>query len=262
MESAETSDFDAHRVRLAAAEQRLADHPSLREFNECTAFGGTITDVFIPNAQELRALLDAAATDWRLALELIQNVHEPVVREKFRADLRRALHNYLASVMTMVEHSRRLVRGRIDQVAEEYADRKATLLQHGEIAFVQDLRNFTMHRRLPFFAHSVAIVDVNKPTQAMTSEVELSVGELLESDKWTAQSRAFIEGYESGLPLRSVIATHFDLVYEFNAWLHDALIATVDLVELNELVVERNAILTGDIESARRLTEEWSEESS
>ena len=49
------------------------------------------------------------------------------------------------------------------------------------------------------------------------------------------------------------------LMVNLNAWLCNTLGSAIDYQEINELAVERNAILTGvDLETARRMTDQWS----
>jgi hypothetical protein len=246
--------------QLRAAERRLFEHPGYKEYLLCKAFQETLTAVFVPNWRELLALLERGATDLGLAMELIQNVHSPDVREEFQAETVQRLHNYVAGTMTVVDHSRRIMRGRSGPMSEEFASKKEKLLANSELSFVQDLRNFTLHRSLPQLAHTLSINDVNTPEQQFTSEVELSVAELLAWHGWSSSSRRFLKGQGEAVVLRPVIRLHGELVVAINTWLHDEL-ARVNkeaLAEVNRLVVERNAVLSGiDAEQAERLTWEW-----
>jgi len=242
---------------LRDAERRIAEHPGYREHLALQALERSIADVFIPNRNELLSLLEAAATDWRLAFELIQNVREPTVRERFHAQLTRHLHNYLASAASLVEHVRRLMRGRADPIAEEFRRRKEMMLQNPEVWFVVGLRNYTAHRKLPFFAHTLSMTNVNKSDQKMESEVELNVAELLEWDDWPPAARAYLEGLGDAVTIRPVVKRHAELLLDLNASLLNELsnANAQALDEVNALVVARNAILTGgDLTEARRIS--------
>src|ERR1700678_3235248 len=92
-------------ARLREAERRIERHPGYQEYLLCLAFERSLTAVFIPNWKELLVLLDQVATDPSLALEMVQNVRPPDVREKFQSDTTQRLHNYVAGTMTLVEHS-------------------------------------------------------------------------------------------------------------------------------------------------------------
>ena len=259
--SAELNGMDLRR-ELDAAEEQIRNHPGQIEHAEVLALHRSLTDVFIPNWGELRQLLEQASTSVGLAFELIQNVHRPDVRERFQSLTTQRLHNYGAATMTLVDHARRLMRGRTGPVAEEYERRKADLLQHPEVPFIQDLRNYMLHRRLPNLLHQLSVTGVNTDHQRMESEVQLSTTQLLTWDDWKTPSRGFLEAHGSEIALRPVIASHGQVVATFNRWLV-ATLATANapaLEEANEPVVARNAILTGsDIGTAREFTTRWTQ---
>jgi hypothetical protein len=248
--------------QLRDAQRKIGSHPGYKEHLELQALERSIADVFIPNRDELLSLLEAASTDWRLAFDLIQNVHEPTVRDQFHARLTRHLHNYLASATSLRDHVRRLMVDRAGSLADEFQRRKEEMLRNPEVPFVFDLRNFTLHRKLPFFAHTLSMINVNQPDQKMESEVQLNVVELLVWDGWSAAARAYLRdlGEGAAVTLRPVIKQHADLVLDLNVWLLRELASANEgaLDEVNELIVAANAILTGgDVEEARRLAHRY-----
>jgi hypothetical protein len=147
--------------------------------------------------------------------------------------------------MTLVDHSRRIMRSRKDAVASEFAERKAELVRNPEIRFIQELRNFTLHRAIPFLGHSFTFTTGTDP--AFTSEVELGVAQLRGWDGWSESSLAFLENQGEAVVLRPTIRRHGQLVLGLNSWLLDALMAANQLAreEVNDLVAKRNAILAG-----------------
>lgn len=214
--------------------------------------------VFGPNWRELLALLEQAATDNELAWELVQNVHEPVRRDAFYALLTRHLHNYLASTMSLVDHVRSIMRTRSGAILDDYNQQKKQLVTHLEIRFVQELRNFTLHRTLPIFAHTLELNNINTPRQSMTSEVELNVADLLEWDGWSAASSRYLVEAGDAVQLRPLIKKHGELVYWFNRRIFRALTSANEatLEQVNELIVRRNAVWAGvDMQTARRMTD-------
>jgi hypothetical protein len=204
------------------------------------------------------ALLQGASTNSELAFELIQNVREPTVRDQFQNQTTQRLHNYVAATMTLVDHSRRLLRGHKDDISKEFGVRLATALANPQIPLIQDLRNFMLHRSLPQLMHSLSMTNVNTPQARMDSQVQLSTDELLEFKRWSPGSKAFLVAQAPALSLLPLITNHGQVVLTLNNWLFNALAAdnATALVEVNELVVARNAVLTGgSIEQARELTE-------
>lgn len=248
---------------LDEANRRVAEHPGFQAHTDNEAFQRSIEDVFGRNLRELVVLLEKAASDTDLAFELIQNVHDDRVRREFHAQTTQRLHNYLAATMSLVEHSRRLMRGREGEFADEYERQKGGLLANPEVPFMMDLRVFTQHRQLPVLAHSLSMTNINTPEAVFESEVELSTHALLKFKRWSPASRQFMKDQGEVVPLRPVVKKHGQLVFSFNAWLFNELqsqnVAALD--EVNRLVIERNAILTGGtIEEVEAFTNRVTEE--
>jgi hypothetical protein len=74
---------DEYAAALDAAQQRIIDHPGYKEKQLCDGLARTVYAVVVPNRDDLLALLDRAASDANLAVELFQNVRRPVVRTRF-----------------------------------------------------------------------------------------------------------------------------------------------------------------------------------
>lgn len=256
------SEENADRLEhLRVAKRRVFEHPAYTANQVIEGIRRSLDAVFIPNWTELVALLQLAATDEDLAFELAQNVRAPVVRDQFEALLTRRLHNHLASTMSLVEHVRRVMRGRSGPLASEFDRRRNEVAKHPEIFFMQNLRNYVLHHELPFLGHHWAITKVNTTEQTIESEVKLSCSGLLEWDGWTSQSSAFLSDSEEALGLRPIVLRHGELVRDLNFWLVSRLQDENEsgLREVNELIVECNAILSGvDLETSRRITHERS----
>jgi hypothetical protein len=255
---AEVFSDDERAMALDAAQQRIVEHPGYQAKQLYDGLARTVYAVFIPNSQELLALLDRAASDPKLAIELFQNVRRPIVRTRFEGMVARALHNYVASASTLVDHSRRITRKRAGPIVAEFEHRKREVTSTREVPFVHALRNYVLHHSLPFIGHEVRLQP--QPGILATGEIRLSVRQLTAWDGWSAPARRFIESHGEALPLRPVVMHHTELVTRLNLWLYEQLADAnaSALAEVNQLVVERNAILGGtDIQEARRITEEW-----
>jgi hypothetical protein len=243
---------------LKEVEARLYSHPGYVKHMRIEAFGLSLGAVFATNRAVLVGMLQRAATDLDLRMQLIQNVARSDAARAFNAALINALHNYCAGVGTLADHSRPLTQDWTGELAEEMVARKEQLLSNPEVTFVKDLRNFMLHRSLPFLGHTLRLGDVNtdRPTNEM--QIELSATELLRSDGWTRPSKDFLAGYEEKVALLPIIEKHGQVVVEFNQWVIGALAEAnrEALAEANAIVAERNALLGGiDIETARRVTD-------
>jgi hypothetical protein len=73
------------------------------------------------------------------------------------------------------------------------------------IPFMQDLRNYTLHRKLPSLGHSVAMTGVNTPFAQFESEVKLGTDPLLDWGGWTAASKKFLTENPESISLRPVV---------------------------------------------------------
>jgi hypothetical protein len=248
---------DERTAALEAAQQRIIDHPGYRAKELYDGLARTVYAVFIPNRHDLIALLDRAASDGSLAIELFQNVRRPIVRTRFEGMVARALHNYVASAMALVEHTRRIMRDRSGPIVDEFGQRKHDVVANPEVPFIHNLRNYVLHHSLPFIGHEVRL---QPQPGILATEIQLSVRQLMAWDGWSAPARRFIESHGDALALRPVTERHADLVVQLNLWLYEQLADAnaPALAEVNRLVVERNAILGGtDLEEARRVTEAW-----
>lgn len=248
------------RQRRDEALLELRQHPGWVEYGRCEAIRWSLTAVFEPNLHELLALLDAASTNQVLALQLIQNTAAPVVADAFHRELAQRLHNYLAAATSLIDHVRRLMRGRTGAIAAEFEQRKRALYANAEVSFVQDLRNYAVHRSLPVTGHKVAMRQGAEP--AFESEVTLSIPHLLEWGKWTARSRDFLAQQGTSLALRHVIRRHGSRMRDLNAWLYNSLSSANEaaLTDANRLVVAVNAHLMGvSLDEAERHTRRMTE---
>jgi hypothetical protein len=236
--------------------RRAHEHPGYIEQQNIRAFAATLTGVYRSNRQELSSLLDRASSDSEYIMQIMRELGESMARPGGAiAEFDRLLHNYVASSMTLVDHSRRLMQKRTGSLTEEYELRKIALLRNPEVAFIQGLRNFSLHRALPLAGYSLSMT----PTGVQESELQLGVTDLLEWDGWKPEARALIAANESVLPVRPVVARHYAVVYAFNEWLLDELNKQNSAArdEVNRMIISATAALRGvDFEVAQRQMEE------
>lgn len=242
--------------RIEEAQQRLFQHPAYADYLDRHALYTALVHVFRPNYEHLMEVLDAPSKDPKLALELVQNVRRPDVRNAYEGNLIRSLHNHVASSRTLVDIARRAMRGATGKVRDEFGRRRDDLGRHGEVHFINGLRNFMLHRTLPVVGHQISFGGEASQSGSFVARatVSLSTEQLLADDRWSAPARTYLLGLGGEVDLRRTATVHGDLLFDLNAWLHDALAveAQPGLQALNHLVDEVNAALLGtDIESAR-----------
>lgn len=239
---------DDRKQRLEEIHHRIRSHPSYQRHSELEAFHTSVAYVFRGNFLAVLGALQQASTDPVLAMELVQNVRKPVVREAFMGELTRALHNYLASAHSIVDHARRLMRNSEPDFESLWKARVEEAWEEQPVMhFIKGLRNYSLHRRLPFFGSSFSVQNPNSRDASFQSEVEMSVDQLMEWDGWAVPARDFLANHAPGFALRPLIEEHGSVVYGMNVWLHEQLMEQLSagLAEVNDMAVEYNAVLTG-----------------
>lgn len=214
------------------------------------AYQHALGSVLGPNHLELQDVLERPGKDAQLAIELFQNVREPIARRRFEAEVQQRLHNYVAASMTLVEHSRRLCRERTSKAVESFRKRLAVVNARPEVVFVTELRNFIQHRSLPIIGHRV---EFNQ--SGTEAEVGLDARSLLEWKKWSPLVREYLRQADDWLDVRPVARLHAELVWELNA----VLMREVDQENAEEYapVTELERISTALLEEGMVLEESW-----
>jgi len=247
------SSTSSRREAIREAQARFHAHPGYREHMRIRAFTVTLVEVFEPNYADLIEILEGVASGSDLAVEMIENITSAQVGAGVASRFNRHLHNYVAGASSLIDHARRMTRDRDDAVTREYEKRKAQVIVNPEIPFIVGLRNLSLHRSLPIIGYTLSMTQ----TGLERSEVELSVADLLDSDRWNGTMREYISAFGERLPVRPVVTRHHELVLDLNSWLINELQGAnrVPLVEANELLVAINAAIMGvDLETARTRT--------
>jgi hypothetical protein len=221
--------------------------------------------VLIPNARQLIDLLAASATNFELAVELVQNARRSVVAEQFRAQLAQRLHNYFSAAYTLSEHMRTIMNVRrkqskriTDPLAAPLAAKKAELLSSPEVEFAVQLRGFIQHVAHVPVTTSLSMDGVNTSDRSFKSEIRLDVGELERGSRWEGEAQSFL-AHREWVELRPVVNVYTSKLTVLYRWFIQQLIEEAEPLrgEHDQLIVEFNALLTGtDLESARALTDE------
>lgn len=226
--------------------RELQSHPAVIEHLEVESFGRSLIEVWQGNWRELANILSGVANDQNLIVQMA-TVDSDMLRLQLWAELSRRLHNYLAATMTVVDHSRRLMDARTGPTTLEFRNRLAAVTLEPEMRFVQELRNYTLHRKLPAPGHRMTMTRQPDGTFAETSELQLGTKELLDWDGWSTGSRRILEGDGDTIDIRHPLEWHAAIFFDLNSWLYRALASdnAEGLEVANRLVEEVNMALTG-----------------
>lgn len=119
---------------------------------------------------------------------MTSNVGDPAPRIRLYHELLRLLHNYLAAVVTLVDHTRNLVRGyEGTAMAEEYEHRLEKVRTAGLSRFMAKFRVYLLHYSLPPIGSQVQVTpDGEKITLFLNRDLAM------EWPDWPAAAREFL----------------------------------------------------------------------
>jgi len=179
--------------------------------------------VFRRNYEELDRIYETfnqPANFRELALQTDQA--QRIVQETI-LEFTRALHNYLASAKMLVDVTRRWVRQRfeasefLEQYQTEVRDRFASNVQ---AQFLEDLRNFTLHRSLPLSIPELRMQQVSDKRLRSSLGIVLLKDYLLEWDEWSELGAMQIQmAFEGEIDIVTVCNQYYENVTQFNQWL-------------------------------------------
>lgn len=192
------------------------------------------------NYQELKRLMKAMAADEETILRLwdVQNrtVLETVIEEATRLFL-----NFLSSAKALVDHTRVHVRKLYPsspflkeykaQLAERLAKRSVT-------CFVQGLRNYSLHYRIPLVTATFSF----KRDQPLENQLMLDISELARWHRWDATSKRYMATLDEDHPLEQLVDDYMALVTDFYEWL-SARESAIHRTALSELKQRENRLL-------------------
>ena len=159
---------------------------------------------------------------------VIQSVENPANRPKFvgvdkREQLRavqmenmRLLHNFLASAITLIHHTRVLVKKIYSEhlFRNEYQGKMDEIFGNsGPAGIISGMRNWMLHRDI------VPVKIVIGLFTNQTQSVMLDIEELRSYEKWDARAKAFLAGCDSDLRLLAVAQEYHDQVEHLYTWL-------------------------------------------
>jgi len=205
-------------------------------------------NIFQRNAQELLAATHSVRdSDYGLQLMAINNRE---AGQQAHREISRFVHNFAASAMTLVEHTRNFVREHYEDTAIKIAyDRRveATFASEPVVQFVQNLRNYFVHKGLPDSEMFIDFQSTGDSSGAGTLEtgVRYKTATFLEWDGWNAPAKHYIESAGEYIDIHAVADAYVEKVLAFHQWLDVALAQfhANDLAKLQEMQ-EKHAALS------------------
>lgn len=231
-------------AKLDDLSAELSGHPGRRAHAKWMGLRDTM-DLHARNLSELIALLHRAETDVETAVELVQNVHPPTVRNEFNAQLNQRLHNSVASALTLIDHLRRVVADyQGSQSSAEFNRRNDAIKLDPRAEFIRRLRNYVTHYSgvVPY-ANTVSFGQ-----ESFQGAVLLDSKALLGWSGWSPKARTFLADAGDGVDLGELIRWYRGETLSLGAWLFaqfDGLHGG-EVESANRLVDDFNRYLTGE----------------
>ena len=194
------------------------------------------------NLAELVSLLEPFEQRADLALEVFREGADPDHLESLSVETVRLLHNFVASVKSLVDHTRKVVRkdreSRLFQ--QQYEARKDDLIGQPVAKFVQNLRDYVLHRGPPRIIGSFQL-------RSGTAVVCLVRDDLARWSKWSAPARRWLESQPERIPVLLAVQQYDDLVSDLYDWLWKRLADehAEDMAEVDRLDDQRQALYGG-----------------
>lgn len=202
---------------------------------------------FQKNNEELIKLLNLYETDTNLAFKLL-SVDNREAFVAFSSEVTRLLHNYLASAMTLVDHTRKLFQDEYKgtEFEKEYDDKKdQSFVQSPISSFIKDLRNYSLHRMLP-----ITGATLNYDDSEMSHSIFMPKDELIDWKGWKSKSKEYLNIQGEEIELLQLINEYTKIVFEFQAWfqkkqyeIHSDSIKELEKLEQEYSVKINNAFL-------------------
>ncbi len=127
----------------------------------------------------------------------------------------RLLLNYISSVSTFVDHVRR-VRHKLnnDKIDRQFKKELDNISKDENIIFLKDLRNYTIHEKLPEVAANFTLKNqVNG--QNNNQELGIVKEAILESTYWTRGSKDFLSKQAKMIPIKKILNSHYQVFNDF-----------------------------------------------
>jgi hypothetical protein len=198
-------------------------------------------NIFRMNAQELIEIT-RRVNDPDEGLRLMSMDNREAGQQTHR-EVTRRVHNFVAAALTLVEHTRIFMREHYGDTPtfDQYQTKVvAEFAQDPLVRFVQDMRNFMLHRGLPnseMFMNFESNPDLPTGGGELTTGIRIRAAPLLEWRNWSGPAETFIENSGEFVDIRAFAEDYTDKIVVFHDWLQVALdqLHTSDLDELRAL---------------------------
>ncbi|WP_084130306.1 hypothetical protein [Demequina sp. NBRC 110055] len=220
--------------------ENVINHPWVKVEREWKSLD-LVAQILEANQQDLLDLIHAFETSVEIALEWVNNVKNPnPTKDAFRLHFVRYLFNYLSSVTTLVDHTRKLMtRYEGSEVHAEYLAKVRAISNAGRGPLLQRLRNHALHDKIPPWRTEISFRGVVVSPETLDASIHLSRDQMLEYKDLPASARRFLESSAEKIPIAQIVKEYREEVKHVYDWLFGQVpvLHSADIAEYNDLVV-------------------------
>jgi len=215
--------------RILEIREQLKTLPGQRVIDALRELDRPVRFLLAPNGAELVQLLTAFEEHPSSVLLWAQGNEEQM--NAFLGEVQRKTHNLVASVVTVIDHTRRILQKEWPDAAHpirvEFDAARQVFLTDARLVVVRDLRNFCLHRSLPNIVGQLHFGEQSSVThRALLSKVSL-----LEWDGWKAPAKAYLDEADDTIELRPLVVHYVDQALQ----LQNSVIASIRTHEADVL---------------------------
>lgn len=177
--------------------------------------------VFERNYQDLKRAIEKCSQGE--GIDLLWDHHQSQI---ILHHICRYVHNFLASAMTLVDHTRIIIRENYKGTSfhTEYQDEIDKRFSENPLPqFIKDFRNYALHYSLPItgFRNSVR---TNQATGDQEERVAFFINKstLLIWLGWK-KGKDYLERLDEEISIENLIDDYYKIVFDFHTWLHNRL---------------------------------------
>lgn len=130
------------------------------------------------------------------------------------------LHNYVASALSLADHSRNLYEGRLNKSIQPfpgYKERKDKEFKDDPLArFVLCLRQYCQHHK----ASSISVLSTYSG-ERWVRNVQLPLSSLLTFSGWNHEAKIYLSTVKGGVDIQQVATVYHDKVIAFHHWVQE-----------------------------------------
>ncbi len=198
--------------RILQLQEELENSPEARVIRDLNRHDISVY-IFNRNYQDLVHLRTVLSTNPDVQLLQNSDLIMQVMHEFIRA-----FHNFMASVMSLVDHTRRIYTHHYESAGTftDYPGKKDEYFVNYPLhKFLKDFRNYWLHFQTPNLELEFA---PNQDNEKPRYRFLLKKAELLLYNKWTSESRYFLSQQAQTIDILQLAEKYREKVLEFHEW--------------------------------------------